>query len=154
MCTQAPSTQRDQPLQRSRMGLLVTGGIGDGRGTGNDEPIRDLGVTLHVHDAARALLSALRLPSGIFNVCTMASVSPATISPRPPMPPRTLNGPARWRGHSSVQAMQLGIAAQAAAVLEQSRIVGRDALEECLDRALNLGVTGGRVTKQRAVVDQ
>ena len=70
MCIQAPSTQRDQPLQRSRMGLLVTGGIGDGRGTGNDEPIRDLGVTLHVHDAARALLSALRLPSGTSNVCS------------------------------------------------------------------------------------
>jgi hypothetical protein len=70
MCTQAPSTQRDQPLQRSRMRLLVTGGIGDGRGTGNDEPIRDLGVTLHVHDAARALLSALRLPSGTSNVCS------------------------------------------------------------------------------------
>ena len=32
--------------------------------------------------------------------------------------------------------MQLGIAAQAAAVLEQPRIVGGDALEQRLDRAL------------------
>ena len=29
----------------------------------------DFGATLHVHDAARALLSALALPSGTYNVC-------------------------------------------------------------------------------------
>ena len=46
-----------------RFGLL------DGPGTGNDEPIRNFGATLHVHDAARALLSALWLPSGAYNVC-------------------------------------------------------------------------------------
>ena len=29
----------------------------------------DFGATLHVSDAGRALLSALSLPSGIYNVC-------------------------------------------------------------------------------------
>ena len=32
-------------------------------------PVRSLGATLHVADAARALLAALTLPSGIYNVC-------------------------------------------------------------------------------------
>jgi nucleoside-diphosphate-sugar epimerase len=32
-------------------------------------PVRSLGATLHVLDAARALLAALSLPSGIYNVC-------------------------------------------------------------------------------------
>jgi hypothetical protein len=31
--------------------------------------VRSLGATLHVADAARALLSSLTLPSGIYNVC-------------------------------------------------------------------------------------
>jgi nucleoside-diphosphate-sugar epimerase len=46
-----------------RFGLL------DGPGTGNDQPIGDFGATLHVSDAGRALLSALALPSGTYNVC-------------------------------------------------------------------------------------
>jgi nucleoside-diphosphate-sugar epimerase len=46
-----------------RLGLL------DGPGTGHTEPIRTFGATLHVDDAAHALLSALTLPSGIYNVC-------------------------------------------------------------------------------------
>ena len=50
--------------------------------------------------------------------------------------------------------MQLGIAAQAAAVLQQARIVGGDALQERLDRALDLDIAGRRVTEQSAVVDQ
>jgi hypothetical protein len=29
----------------------------------------DFGATLHVFDAGRALLSALTLPSGVYNVC-------------------------------------------------------------------------------------
>jgi hypothetical protein len=48
--------------------------------------------------------------------------------------------------------MQLGIAAHAAAVLQQPRIVSGDALQERFDRALDLGATSGRVTKQRAIV--
>jgi uncharacterized protein YbjT (DUF2867 family) len=34
-----------------------------------DQPMGDFGSTLHVSDAGRALLSALTLPSGIYNVC-------------------------------------------------------------------------------------
>ena len=45
------------------MGLL------DGPGTGIDDPMTVFGATLHVSDAARALLSALTLPTGIYNVC-------------------------------------------------------------------------------------
>jgi nucleoside-diphosphate-sugar epimerase len=33
------------------------------------KPMGDFGATLHVGDAGRALLSALSLPSGIYNVC-------------------------------------------------------------------------------------
>ena len=44
-------------------------GLLDGPGAGNDAPIRDFGATLHVRDAARALLSALTLPSGTYNLC-------------------------------------------------------------------------------------
>jgi hypothetical protein len=41
----------------------------DGPDTGNDQPRGDFGATLHISDAGRALLSALSLPSGIYNVC-------------------------------------------------------------------------------------
>ena len=34
-----------------------------------DQPMGDFGATLHVSDAGRALLSALSLASGIYNVC-------------------------------------------------------------------------------------
>jgi hypothetical protein len=46
-----------------RFGLL------DDPGTWFEEPMGDLGATLHFSDAARALLLALSLPSGIYNVC-------------------------------------------------------------------------------------
>ena len=50
-------------------GVVLRLGLLDGPGTGNDQPMVDFGATLHVSDAARALLSALSLPSGIYNVC-------------------------------------------------------------------------------------
>ncbi len=50
-------------------GVVLRLGLLDGPGTGLDEPRRDLGATLHVSDAGRALLSALSLPSGVYNVC-------------------------------------------------------------------------------------
>jgi nucleoside-diphosphate-sugar epimerase len=50
-------------------GVVLRFGLLDGPGTGNDRPNGALGATLHVSDAARALLSALSLPSGIYNVC-------------------------------------------------------------------------------------
>ena len=49
--------------------MVLRFGLLDGPGTGFNEPLRDFGATLHVSDAARALLSALSLPSGIYNVC-------------------------------------------------------------------------------------
>jgi nucleoside-diphosphate-sugar epimerase len=52
-----------------RRGVVLRFGLLDGPGTGHDEPVRALGASLHVDDAARALLSALSLPSGIYNVC-------------------------------------------------------------------------------------
>jgi nucleoside-diphosphate-sugar epimerase len=52
-----------------RRGVILRFGLLDGPGTGHTEPIRTFGATLHVDDAARALLAALALPSGIYNVC-------------------------------------------------------------------------------------
>jgi nucleoside-diphosphate-sugar epimerase len=50
-------------------GVVLRLGLLDGPGTWFDEPMGDFGATLHVGDAGRALLSALSLPSGIYNVC-------------------------------------------------------------------------------------
>ena len=50
-------------------GVVLRFGLLDGPGTWFDEPMGDFGATLHVSDAGRALLSALTLPSGIYNVC-------------------------------------------------------------------------------------
>ncbi len=52
-----------------RRGVVLRFGLLDGPGTGHDRPVPALGATLHVTDAARALLAALTLPSGIYNVC-------------------------------------------------------------------------------------
>lgn len=52
-----------------RRGVVLRFGLLDGPGTWFDEPMGDFGATLHVHDAGRALVSALSLPSGIYNVC-------------------------------------------------------------------------------------
>jgi nucleoside-diphosphate-sugar epimerase len=50
-------------------GVVLRLGLLDGPGTWFDEPMGDFGATLHTRDAGRALLSALSLPSGIYNVC-------------------------------------------------------------------------------------
>jgi nucleoside-diphosphate-sugar epimerase len=50
-------------------GVVLRLGLLDGPGTWFDQPNGDFGATLHVGDAGRALLSALSLPSGIYNVC-------------------------------------------------------------------------------------
>jgi nucleoside-diphosphate-sugar epimerase len=52
-----------------RRGVVLRFGLLDGPGTGHDEPVAVYGSTLDVRDAGRALLSALSLPSGIYNVC-------------------------------------------------------------------------------------
>jgi nucleoside-diphosphate-sugar epimerase len=50
-------------------GVVLRLGLLDGPHTGNDEPLRFLGASLHVADAARAFLAALELTSGTYNVC-------------------------------------------------------------------------------------
>jgi nucleoside-diphosphate-sugar epimerase len=65
----AAEQQAERFADAGRRGVVLRFGLLDGPGTGNDEPTRDFGATLHVHDAARALLSALTLPSGTYNVC-------------------------------------------------------------------------------------
>jgi nucleoside-diphosphate-sugar epimerase len=50
-------------------GVVLRFGLLDGPGTGNDQPRGEFGATLHVSDAGRALVEALSLPSGIYNVC-------------------------------------------------------------------------------------
>jgi nucleoside-diphosphate-sugar epimerase len=50
-------------------GVVLRFGLLDGPGTGLAQPMGDFGATLHVRDAGRALLSALSLPSGTYNVC-------------------------------------------------------------------------------------
>jgi nucleoside-diphosphate-sugar epimerase len=52
-----------------RRGVVLRLGLLDGPGTGHDDPVPSLGATVHVADAARALLAALTLPAGIYNVC-------------------------------------------------------------------------------------
>jgi len=52
-----------------RRGVVLRLGLLDGPGTGHDAPVTSLGATLHVDDAATALLAALTLPAGIYNVC-------------------------------------------------------------------------------------
>jgi nucleoside-diphosphate-sugar epimerase len=50
-------------------GVVLRLGLLDGPGTWFDQPMGDFGATLHISDAGRALLSALSLPSGIYNLC-------------------------------------------------------------------------------------
>jgi nucleoside-diphosphate-sugar epimerase len=50
-------------------GVVLRLGLLDGPGTGEYPPLVGLGATLHVSDAGRALLAALSLPSGVYNVC-------------------------------------------------------------------------------------
>jgi nucleoside-diphosphate-sugar epimerase len=52
-----------------RRGVALRLGLLDGPGTGHDEPVPAMGATVHVADAAQALLAALALPAGIYNVC-------------------------------------------------------------------------------------
>jgi nucleoside-diphosphate-sugar epimerase len=65
----ASEEQTERFAQTGRRGVVLRLGLLDGPGTGNDEPVRDLGSTLHVADAASALLAALEAPSGTYNVC-------------------------------------------------------------------------------------
>ena len=50
-------------------GVVLRLGLLDGPGTDDYGPLGEFGATLHVEDAGRALLAAIELPSGIYNVC-------------------------------------------------------------------------------------
>jgi nucleoside-diphosphate-sugar epimerase len=51
-----------------RRGVVLRLGLLYGPGTGSDEPDPSLGGTLHVDDAGAALVDALAVPSGLYNV--------------------------------------------------------------------------------------
>lgn len=51
-----------------RRGVVLRLGLLYGPGTGSDEPDPVLGATLHADDAGEALVAALALPSGVYNV--------------------------------------------------------------------------------------
>jgi nucleoside-diphosphate-sugar epimerase len=52
-----------------RRGVVLRLGLLDGPGTGHGPLYHVYGTTLHVADAATALLAALSVPSGTYNVC-------------------------------------------------------------------------------------
>jgi len=65
----AAERETDRFAQRGGRGIVLRFGLLDGPRTGHEQPVPALGATLHVADAARALVTALTLPSGIYNVC-------------------------------------------------------------------------------------
>jgi nucleoside-diphosphate-sugar epimerase len=65
----AAEQQTERFARAGGRGVVLRFGLLDGPGTGNYPPLSDFGATLHVSDAGRALLAALSLPSGIYNVC-------------------------------------------------------------------------------------
>jgi nucleoside-diphosphate-sugar epimerase len=65
----AAEQQAERFARSGGRGVVLRLGLLDGPGTWFDEPMGDFGATLHVSDAGRALLAALSLPSGIYNVC-------------------------------------------------------------------------------------
>ena len=65
----AAEQQTERFARAGGRGVALRFGLLDGPGTWYDQPMGDFGATLHVADAGRALLSALSLPSGIYNVC-------------------------------------------------------------------------------------
>jgi nucleoside-diphosphate-sugar epimerase len=65
----AAEQQTERFARAGGRGVVLRLGLLDGPGTWYEEPMGDFGATLHISDAGRALLSALSLPSGIYNVC-------------------------------------------------------------------------------------
>jgi nucleoside-diphosphate-sugar epimerase len=65
----AAEQQAERFARAGGRGVVLRMGLLDGPGTGEYPPLAELGATLHVSDAGRALLAALSLPSGIYNVC-------------------------------------------------------------------------------------
>jgi nucleoside-diphosphate-sugar epimerase len=65
----AAEEQAERFSRAGGRGVVLRFGLLDGPGTWFDEPMGDFGATLHVSDAGDALLRALSLPSGVYNVC-------------------------------------------------------------------------------------
>jgi nucleoside-diphosphate-sugar epimerase len=65
----AAEQQAERFARAGGRGVVLRLGLLDGPGTWFDEPMGNFGATLHVRDAGRALLAALSLSSGIYNVC-------------------------------------------------------------------------------------
>ena len=65
----AAEEQTERFARAGGRGVVLRFGLLDGPGTWFDQPMGDFGATLHVSDAGRALLAALSLPSGVYNVC-------------------------------------------------------------------------------------
>jgi nucleoside-diphosphate-sugar epimerase len=65
----AAERQTERFARAGGRGVVLRFGLLDGPGTGEYPPLAKLGATLHVRDAGRALVSALSLPSGVYNVC-------------------------------------------------------------------------------------
>jgi nucleoside-diphosphate-sugar epimerase len=65
----AAEQQTERFARAGGRGVVLRLGLLDGPGTWYDQPMGDFGATLHISDAGRALLAALSLPSGIYNVC-------------------------------------------------------------------------------------
>jgi nucleoside-diphosphate-sugar epimerase len=65
----AAEQQAERFASAGGRGVVLRLGLLDGPGTDDYGPLAEFGATLHVSDAGRALLSALSLPSGVYNVC-------------------------------------------------------------------------------------
>jgi nucleoside-diphosphate-sugar epimerase len=65
----AAEQQAERFARAGGRGVVLRLGLLDGPGTGDYGPLADFGATLHAGDAGYALVAALSLPSGIYNVC-------------------------------------------------------------------------------------
>jgi nucleoside-diphosphate-sugar epimerase len=65
----AAEQQTERFARAGGRGVVLRFGLLDGPGCGDYGPLAEFGATLHISDAGRALLEALSLPSGIYNVC-------------------------------------------------------------------------------------
>jgi len=65
----AAEREADRFARAGGRGVVLRLGLLDGPGTDDYGPLGEFGATLHVSDAGSALLAALSLPSGIYNVC-------------------------------------------------------------------------------------
>ena len=65
----AAERETERFASAGRRGIVLRLGLLDGPGTGHDQPVTALGASVHVIDAAHALLAATALESGIYNVC-------------------------------------------------------------------------------------